>query len=564
MPGQNDFDERTLNRHTNTPYTPHHPVPTIGGYGAIQEERHAANIEANGQHDAGESSLQSIIESVKTHVGLDPSSKEESSIEEQPYKSENHNTELSDSENGGFRKDEQGNLPVDGKRGNVQEHNDGESTETTANGQDARQKRKNRKYMKRDTTSREVTDPVTHLPVTIRDSTSKELYKVPENNLPPDSSTGRRSSRLKDASKSKTQLNKEQEQTQSEHRGMKKLFPPPHFEATQLELTKMYTRAITFGLVSTCSTTIMMLIAAHSLIGGKEGTSSSYLLVYLGIVLVVGFLIGTGIILGVRSWMGKRVGDVWEDQVWEAAKEEEEDDGSPTPESTKWLNSLLSSVWPLVNPDLFTSLADTLEDVMQASLPKLVRMISVEDLGQGSEAIRILGIRWLPSGAAAKTISVDGEKIPGKRNGRSDHKVPGAGELEDGGRSNGGNHSTRSDEDEDGDGENVAEGMEAEEGDFINMEVAFSYRASSSGKSLRIKSKNAHLYLAFYLPGGIRFRKYPFSTIDGTTLRHGVTSCSCLGGTPRHDRDHEDAPTTLSRSSILRSLYVDPFGTTQG
>lgn len=369
MPGQNDFDERTLNKHTNAPYTPHHPVPTIGGYGAIQEERHAANIEANGQHDAGESSLQSLIESVKSHVGLDSSSKEESSIEKQPYKSENHNTELSDSENDGVHKDEQGNLQVNGKRGYAEEHNDGESTETTANEQDARQKRKNMKHMKRDTAGREVTDPVTHLPVTIHDSTSKELHKIPENNLPPDSSAKRRSSRLKDASKSKRQLNKEQRQTQSEHRGMKKLFPPPHFEATHLELTEMYTKAITFGLVSTGSTTVLVLIAAHSLIGGREDTSSPYLLVYLGIVLVVGALIGTGIILGVRSWLGKRVSDVWEAQVWEAAKEEEENDGSPTPESTKWLNSLLSSVWPLINPDLFTSLADTLEDVMQASLP---------------------------------------------------------------------------------------------------------------------------------------------------------------------------------------------------
>lgn len=533
MSSEVDFDEGTSNRYTNAPYTSHHPVPTIGGYGAIQEERHEADIEANGQRDAGKSSLQTIIESVKTHVGLDPSSKEKSSNKEQPYKSKNHNTELSDSENGGFHEGGQGNSLVDGKRGKVEKHNDGESTESTANEQDARKKRRNMKHMKRDTTGREVTDPVTHLPVTIHDSTSKELHKVPENNLPPDSSTRRRSTRLKDASKGKTQLNKEHEQTQSEHRGMRKLFPPPHFEATQLELTEVYTRAITFGLVSTGSMTILMLIVAQSLIGGKEGTSSSYLLLYLGIALVFEVSIVAGLILGVRAWLGKRVGDVWEDQVWETAKEEEEDDGSPTPESTKWLNSLLSAVWPLINPDLFTSLADTLEDVMQASLPKLVRMISVEDLGQGSEAIRILGIRWLPSGAAAEDISVDGKKKSSKRNVRNDRKVPGEGELEDDTRSNGGsdgNHSTLSDENEDGGaGENIAEGMEAEAGDFINMEVAFSYRASSSGKSLRIKSNNAHLYLAFYLPGGILFRKYPFTTIDGTKLWHVITFHSCLG-----------------------------------
>jgi hypothetical protein len=73
-----------------------------------------------------------------------------------------------------------------------------------------------------------------------------------------------------------------------------------------------------------------------------------------------------------------------------------------------WLNSLVSSVWPLINPDLFTSVADMLEDVMQASLPGIVQMVGVEDIGQGSEALRILGIRWLPSGAAARSVSPDG------------------------------------------------------------------------------------------------------------------------------------------------------------
>ena len=71
--------------------------------------------------------------------------------------------------------------------------------------------------------------------------------------------------------------------------------------------------------------------------------------------------------------------------IWNAAQtREERASESSLPESVQWLNSLLASVWPLINPDLFTSLADTVEDVMQASLPKLVRMISVSDLGQGN------------------------------------------------------------------------------------------------------------------------------------------------------------------------------------
>ncbi|KAF8543160.1 hypothetical protein BDD12DRAFT_916043 [Trichophaea hybrida] len=60
------------------------------------------------------------------------------------------------------------------------------------------------------------------------------------------------------------------------------------------------------------------------------------------------------------------------------------------PEPAAWLNSLLSSLWPIVNPSLFRSLADMLEDVMQASLPKLVRSVRVADLGQGNKSMKIL------------------------------------------------------------------------------------------------------------------------------------------------------------------------------
>ena len=37
----------------------------------------------------------------------------------------------------------------------------------------------------------------------------------------------------------------------------------------------------------------------------------------------------------------------------------------------------------------------------------------------------------------------------------------------------------------------------------MNLELALAYRARSSGKSLKLKAKNAHLYMKFYLPGSI-------------------------------------------------------------
>lgn len=102
------------------------------------------------------------------------------------------------------------------------------------------------------------------------------------------------------------------------------------------------------------------------------------------------------------------------------------------------------------------------------------------------------------------------------------------------------------------DQEDVAEGMEAEEGDFVNLEVAFSYRASSSGKSLKVKSKNAHIYLAFYLPGGIRLRTLRLFHLPSPQHSSWIsqpsvlTFFSRLGGASRNRSHHENATSTVS------------------
>lgn len=41
-------------------------------------------------------------------------------------------------------------------------------------------------------------------------------------------------------------------------------------------------------------------------------------------------------------------------------------------ESAEWTNNLLAGVWPIMNPSLFDSLVDMLEDIMQGSMPALV------------------------------------------------------------------------------------------------------------------------------------------------------------------------------------------------
>ena len=41
-------------------------------------------------------------------------------------------------------------------------------------------------------------------------------------------------------------------------------------------------------------------------------------------------------------------------------------------ESAEWANNLLSGVWPIMNPSLFDSMVDMLEDIMQGSMPTFV------------------------------------------------------------------------------------------------------------------------------------------------------------------------------------------------
>lgn len=139
---------------------------------------------------------------------------------------------------------------------------------------------------------------------------------------------------------------------------------------------------------------------------------------------------------------------------------------------------------------------------MQASLPKMVRMVSVDDIGQGSESLRILGVRWLPTGAAARSVGEDGrlKKTADQDKKTSDRSVPGEGNIKD--------DTKGKDEDNDGKDDGIAEGMEAEEGDFINMEIAFAYRPSAGRKGMKDRAKRAHLYMAFYLPSNVKLRKY--------------------------------------------------------
>ena len=500
MGDHDDFDEDYSRRAEPAPYTAGHRIPNISRY--REREEHRRELEQvpdndHAQHEEG------AMDKMKSLLHIDRSSHDtpEQKGEKKPYEGYNRNVEEPASND----EREQSGQPDGTQASSKNDTGDNKNSQQKISGDmDPKQKRKMMKHMERDDAGREVTDPVTHLPIIIHDSTEKELKNIPEN-FPPSGSDPRTASGFSAASKSESQLHSDQQESQEGYDGMRKLFPPPNFEDTKEQLNKLYSLTVIVGLSAMLLASLATMLVNH-LIRPSGPRSWLSLLITSSIVSIVGLTLGGGILYGLRGYLANKIDEIWDDEIWTAARiQERQQVESPTPESAQWLNSLLSSIWPLINPDLFTSLADTLEDVMQASLPKMVRMISVEDLGQGSEALRILGIRWLPTGAAAKSVSVDGKVKSSNRKENSDRTVPSAGEVDDDAKSDASEQPEKDDRGQEGDNENIAEGMEAEEGDFVNMEVAFSYRASSSGKGLKKKVKNAHLYLAFYLPGRIRF-----------------------------------------------------------
>ncbi|KAH8596230.1 hypothetical protein B0O99DRAFT_661354 [Bisporella sp. PMI_857] len=535
-----DFTEEAGRRDYKAPYSRNHPIPTIQKYrehrGELDEQQRQAE---SAQHsDEDESKKKRAFESVKT-IFKDEDKKK---VAGNPYPTANRNTEAVDSGPGEHDSSIPG-PPLKGEGRNGADNSEGGETvgssaysddkpkdkkgnrdqtvaEKVAGMVDPKEKRKAMKHNERSDGGRVVTDPVTHLPLVIRDSTEKDMRRTPENEPAPGSSS-RTATGISGASKSRAKLDAESEETQQSYNGMQKVFPSPSFDDIKAELFRTFQLALCIAIASI--TVLATLVVISIIILGSnfhvdiskthsrwDQQTRLFIPLCVTIILAGGF--GFGLILSIRGWLGKKVERIWEDEVWDAARVDEQktnDTEDKLPESVAWMNGILASVWPLINPELFASVVDMLEDVMQASLPKIIKMVSVDDLGQGSEAIRILGIRWLPTGAASQTVDEDGNLQEASNNNTNDRAVPGQGEEDkqdddaDGDQPSEEKKENQENKQKEHESQAMREGMEAEQGDFVNLELAFSYRARSSGKSIKSKAKNAHLYLKFYLPGGM-------------------------------------------------------------
>ncbi|GAB0136212.1 hypothetical protein EsDP_00004524 [Epichloe bromicola] len=461
------MDEHEDVRRYQAPYSAHRPVPTISKYREEKAARQQESVRNNrvetapAINDSAESAdqQQDISHSYANEIDNGPESKDE------------------DDSQGGFKDTSQ----VDNGSTNV------------------KQRRKELKTKHRERAEREVTDPVTHLPVKIHDFTDDALETTTSSH-PAFTSDKRANTGFSNSDKSEEHLQNETRELQRHHEMMRSRFPPPDFETLNQSLITINNRGLSIGLAGMS----LVAIVAFSLGGFPYGAMRSISgggseagMIWWRFLLSVFFIVcaAGAIVAGVRQYTSHKISNIFQDEVWDAHRQQlQKDTQNHETETTIWLNSVLGAVWPLVNPDLFASLADTLEDVMQASLPKLVRMVSVEDIGQGSESIRILGIQWLPTGAASKSVTTDGKLTSDKDSGsnKEDSSPVISGDSDD------------SDAQGVSKMDAIADGMEGEKGDFVNIEVAFAYRTRSSSRSLKDKTKDMHLYLAFYLPGNMK------------------------------------------------------------
>ncbi|KAK1058441.1 hypothetical protein LTR74_013410 [Friedmanniomyces endolithicus] len=489
MSGRDDADQHR--RQYQAPYTGNHSIPTVQKYRETKEERQATAAGSGGDDANG---------------GAGSSHGQLWSDYWQPHQESRGEDARQGAEDGSQRHQEHKEQDDDQDQYPDEDPAVTEDTSQAMMANSAKDKRKGMKKRKDERAEREVTDPVTHLPVTIHDFTSQALQDIAEND-PPVGSTPRTATGLSNKNKSGRQLQKEWHEMEHGRQSMQALFPPPEYNRVREELAHVSKHGVSAGLGGA----VVIMLVAVVLERLLRLVTASVLI--SAVVWAVLGLLSAGAVwalnMEIRKWMDRRVRHVWDDEIWEANRRSEKQQAKAHEnESVAWLNSLLAAVWPLVNPDLFTSLADELEDIMQASIPKIVRMVSVDDIGQGRESLRILGVRWLPTGAAARSVGSNGKlkKEDQSKKEHSDRTVPGQGEVNNdakGEQSENGSHGETEQKD-DGAQTEVAEGMEAEEGDFINLEVAIGYRARSSMKKFQDRVKDMHLLLAFYLPGRIK------------------------------------------------------------
>ncbi len=149
------------------------------------------------------------------------------------------------------------------------------------------------------------------------------------------------------------------------------------------------------------------------------------------------------------------------------------------PEPVEWLNRVLGLVWPLIEGSVFTPFIDLLEDALMQQVPGIVHSARVEDLDQGTIPLRIKSMRVLEDSSGEAFTSLDGFSEAKKNNPlvKLWKTVRGEGAHPEGPGDAAPSASKPSE-----DRKHTSREHETDSGDYINLEIDFSYRAPSGAK----------------------------------------------------------------------------------
>jgi hypothetical protein len=340
-------DVNNQRRNFKAPHNARNPIPTVKKYREEKQRREDQYGDPNAEVDEDDRTTRDKLgEAYNAFTG-----KAHENDGHEPYEAQD--LEEAEDHSGQTANSKNQRLP--------QDTDDDEDVQDTTEGQlhesDPKKARKKMKKFNADGTEREVTDPITHLPVKIHDFTDKDLKNTPKN-APPAGSEPRTMTGMAAIDKSNEHLDEEEEESKDSHAAMQALFPPPDFDATRGEITGVYTRSLSIGL----GAVVVSLIVVDAMfwptrkMGGWKGH------MWKTIQTLTMLAVAGGIAAFMRQYTENRIKNVWDVEVWQAERKRGKKLAkSQTAESTQWLNSLFSSVWPLINPDLFTSISDTLE-----------------------------------------------------------------------------------------------------------------------------------------------------------------------------------------------------------
>jgi hypothetical protein len=216
MSGREDVDER---RRYNQPYTHKHTIPTIQKYREEKDKRReqAGNINEERGEDGEAISRKETAERYWHRERHDDG-------QEQPI--EEGEEDASGGADGETRADKETRADTETPQ---------DTSQVDPNSVNPKARRKAGKKHKAERMEREVTDPVTHLPVRIFDFTDEALEEISENE-PPHGSTPETYTGFRAKAKGDEQLQKEMEDMRKGQKGMNQQFPPPDFVEIRKEL----------------------------------------------------------------------------------------------------------------------------------------------------------------------------------------------------------------------------------------------------------------------------------------------------------------------------------------